>query len=427
MTGGADTLVQLFTAQAELSRDPSDLSAWHEVAVGLAAAGDAAAGARALAELGQAAADAGLLPLALLAAKELELLDDPASRKLVADLARLYGAGSSRVDPKSRPRPPALPASASARGPTPPPVPADALPGRDEVLEAARRVAVATAARARRERTRAPVPAYPLFSSLPQEAFIALLGLLRPRTLSAGEVVFREGQPGGSIFIVARGTIEIARGRHTLAHLRSGTFFGEMALLTAQPRTATATATVPAVLFEVERAGLEALAQKEPLVGTVLAEHCRRRLLENLVASSPLFRAVPPSERGAVIARFRMLTSEPGQELLREGTQGEGLHVIVSGRVDVHKRDGAEVLQLSSLVPGEVFGEISLVRDRPVSATVSASERTVTLFLPRAEFEELAGTYPALVGAVYALVTEREKTLDAALQAPAEPADDFLV
>src|SRR5262245_38769645 len=148
VTGGADTLVQLFTAQAELSRDPSDLSAWHEVAVGLAAAGDAAAGSRALGELGQAAADAALLPLALLAAKELELLDDPASRKLVADLARLYGAGSSRVDPKSRPRPPALPASASAPGPTPPPVPADALPGRDEVLEAARRVAVATAARA---------------------------------------------------------------------------------------------------------------------------------------------------------------------------------------------------------------------------------------------------------------------------------------
>jgi len=41
VTGGADTLVQLFTAQAELSRDPSDLSAWHEVAVGLAAAGGA--------------------------------------------------------------------------------------------------------------------------------------------------------------------------------------------------------------------------------------------------------------------------------------------------------------------------------------------------------------------------------------------------
>src|SRR5262249_59958270 len=125
-TGGADRFVRLFPGRAGRRRDPRALAAWPEVAVGLAAAGDAAAGARALAELGQAAADAGLLPLALLAAKELELLDDPASRKLVADLARLYGAGSSRVDPKSRPRPPALPASASARGPTPPPVPADA-------------------------------------------------------------------------------------------------------------------------------------------------------------------------------------------------------------------------------------------------------------------------------------------------------------
>ena len=409
-------LAELWAAQAELSRDPEDLSAWHRVATGLCEAGDAKAGGLALGELGHAAGNAGFLPLALLAARDLLQVDSAASKKLIGDLATSYARGAKRVDAAARPHPPRSPGQASA----------GAVPGKDAVLEAARKVAVGAAAHARRQPA-GKVPAYPLFSSVDAKSFSELALLLKPRRLHAGDQVIAQGQPGHSIFIIARGAVRIHRGETTLATLRGGQLFGEMALLTAQPRSASATCESDAIVFEVERQGLEQLAAREPAVAKVLAEYARRRLLENLLATSPLFHDLPAAERPQVIARFRTKNSETGTVLLAEGKEGDGLHVIVTGAAVVEKAEGKDKLQLAELGPGDVFGEISLVRARPATATVRTSAKTVTLMLPRAEFDAIAKSHPALVGAAFALATEREKSTAAALGAAATPADEFLV
>src|SRR5215471_15763667 len=157
-------LGDLWAAQAELARDPEDLSAWHRVATGLCDAGDKKAGALALSELGHAAAKAGFLPLALLAARDLTALDAAASKKLVADLAALYSRGAKRLDAQARPRPPGTPGQADP----------GALPKTEAVLEASLKVAVAAAAHARRAAATGNVPAYPLFSALDAKTFADL-------------------------------------------------------------------------------------------------------------------------------------------------------------------------------------------------------------------------------------------------------------
>jgi CRP-like cAMP-binding protein len=409
-------LAELWAAQAELLHDPEDLAAWHRVALGLCEAGDTKAGGLALGELGHAAGNAGFLPLALLAARDLLQIDSAASKKLIADLAVAYARGTKRVDATARPHPPGAPGTASAGG----------MPGKDAVLEAGRKAAVGAAAHARRQPA-GKVPAYPLFSAVDGKSFSELALLLQPRRLHAGDQVIAQGQAGHSIFIIARGAVRIHRGETTLATLRGGQFFGEMALLTAQPRSASATCESDAIVFEVERAGLEQLAAREPVVAKVLAEYARRRLLENLLATSPLFRDLPADERPQVIARFRTKNSEAGIVLLAEGKEGDGLHVIVTGAAVVEKAEAKDKLQLAELGPGDVFGEISLVRARPATATVRTSARTVSLMLPRAEFDAIAKSHPALVGAAFALATEREKSTAAALGAAATPADEFLV
>jgi cAMP-dependent protein kinase regulator len=412
-------LADLWAAQAELARDPEDLGAWHRVATGLTEAGDKKAGALALGELGHAAGNAGFLPLALLAARDLTALDAAASKKLVADLAALYSRGAKRLDAHARPHPPGAPGQADP----------GALPKTEAVLEASRKAAVAAAAHARRAAAVGdlPVPAYPLFAALDANTFADFAQLLQPRRLHAGDQVIVQGQAGQSIFIIARGAVRIHRGETTLATLRGGQLFGEMALLTAQPRSASATCETDTVVFEVAQKGLEALATREPAVATVLAEYARRRLLENLLATSPLFRDLPAGERTQVMARFRTRTSEAGTVLLAEGKEGDGLHVIVTGGAVVEKVEGKDKLRLAELGPGDVLGEISLVRARPATATVRTTGKTVTLMLPRAEFDEVAKSHPALVGAAFALATEREKSTAAALGAAATPADEFLV
>ncbi len=84
-----------------------------------------------------------------------------------------------------------------------------------------------------------------------------------------GEVVFREGDPGDSLFLVGAGSIKISkRGRggaqETLGFIQSDNFFGEMALLDGQPRSAMATATEPTLLGSVNEQAFQHILELAP-------------------------------------------------------------------------------------------------------------------------------------------------------------------
>ncbi len=69
------------------------------------------------------------------------------------------------------------------------------------------------------------------------------------RSFEAGEILFREDDPGNTMFVIQAGQVRITKstrdGTKTLAILGPGEFFGEMAILNAKPRTATAEALGP--------------------------------------------------------------------------------------------------------------------------------------------------------------------------------------
>ena len=86
-----------------------------------------------------------------------------------------------------------------------------------------------------------------IFEALPAEELAKIAPLLRERRLAEGEVLCREGDPGDALFIVTGGRIRLSTfdpgGKEkVLAHFTDGQFFGEMALLTGAPRSATASA-----------------------------------------------------------------------------------------------------------------------------------------------------------------------------------------
>src|ERR1051325_179474 len=75
--------------------------------------------------------------------------------------------------------------------------------------------------------------------------------------LETGEVIFREGDPGESLYLVGEGSVKSSKSgrggeQETLGFVQSGNFFGEMALLDRQPRSAMATAVEPTVLGAVD-------------------------------------------------------------------------------------------------------------------------------------------------------------------------------
>ena len=370
--------------------------------------------------------DAGNLPLAVAACSDLRDLGvDP--RPMFDEIAAAFGCGSDRLDAVTT-GPPDLP-TAGAITPLPSVLTGMALISRTaDILRAARKY--------RREvedsRT-APVKVVPvpLFSQLYPDALGALVEKFEVMSVPKDAVIIEEGDEGAEAYIVARGELEARRlidGEPlVLARLTAGSLFGEMALLSRAPRAASVVACRPSILLVARKEALDEVAVNFPEVGSELASYCQRRMVQNLVRTSAILRAVLPEERPVLIERFVTRSFEPGEVLIEQGETAAGLHLIASGEVDVAREEGDETLVLASLGPGDIVGEVSLVLRKPSTAQVTASHATLTLHLPREDFLELIREHPAILAKLYDLAVKRDEETSTIVAQEAVDVDDTLL
>lgn len=115
----------------------------------------------------------------------------------------------------------------------------------------------------------------PLFSGLGPEPLQAIAQTLRRRRFRRGEVLFHEGDPGDSLFIVASGAVKVVvpseeGDEAILATLRRGDFLGELALLDGAPRSASAIALEATETMALPRDRFKALVASEPVIRDAL-------------------------------------------------------------------------------------------------------------------------------------------------------------
>ncbi len=276
------------------------------------------------------------------------------------------------------------------------------------------------------------LPRIPLFSDLGPAAFRALTERLTLRRVADGETVLEQGEPGEGFYVVASGRFRVEKReesgeRVVLARLGEGAFFGEMALLSGEPRAASVISEGEGELLELRADVLAALCREHPHLADSLQRFYRQRLLANAMARSPLFRPFDRAGRAAIMERFRSRPVVAGEVLIREGKPSDGLYVVLSGTLDVWKRKGTEELRAGALREGDVFGEMSCLRKAPASATVVARRAGTVLRLPRGDFDELVTTYPQILELVSELTDERQETLQAILDGTAEWTDEGMV
>ncbi len=98
---------------------------------------------------------------------------------------------------------------------------------------------------------------YSVFRDLPREEISTLVADLQTVEVEPGTVIVRQGAPADKFFVIVEGEVEVTREdggeRRTLARLKRGQFFGEMAILRDAPRAATVEAVAPTTLFAMER------------------------------------------------------------------------------------------------------------------------------------------------------------------------------
>jgi uncharacterized membrane protein len=125
----------------------------------------------------------------------------------------------------------------------------------------------------------------PMFDGLAEEDLRALAKSLTERSYAAGQIIMNQGDAGTSMFIVAKGDVNIylpgeASRRISLKDIAQGEYFGELALFDDKPRSASAVATTDAMLLELSRETLSKYLTTRPHAAMTLLRTLATRLRE---------------------------------------------------------------------------------------------------------------------------------------------------
>jgi CRP-like cAMP-binding protein len=170
------------------------------------------------------------------------------------------------------------------------------------------------------------------------------------RDFAAGTVLFEEGQPGDYMYVVQSGDVEIRRQvgetARILAVLAAGEFFGEMAILNARPRSATAVVRTDARLLVIEGKTFEAMLRARPEVALRIIKSLALRLES---ANQQVELLLLPTPNHKVVQCLRHMADE--QILLAGAAISAGTAILVPKRVeDIAVRVGLPVREVIEVI-----------------------------------------------------------------------------
>lgn len=129
--------------------------------------------------------------------------------------------------------------------------------------------------------------AIPLFASLDEASLKDLATAFQAEVFDSDDVVFREGEPGESFYVVARGAVDVVRQAGTaqervIAHLGGGDFFGEMALLSSERRNASVRSRGWTTLLRLDAGAFRQFLDGSPGAQSAIEAVAEQRFQENL-------------------------------------------------------------------------------------------------------------------------------------------------
>jgi len=155
-----------------------------------------------------------------------------------------------------------------------------------------------------------------LFSVLSQAELDQLRRDLVARRFGKGERVIEEGEEGRTFYLVASGEVSVRTGKgQEVTRLKRGSYFGEMSLLTGEPRAATVVAVEDAVLLELDRPAFARMFVSQPgLARQLSALLAQRRTQLRAVAEAGGGGVDPAPEAGRILGRLRQIFGLSAQD-----------------------------------------------------------------------------------------------------------------
>ena len=237
------------------------------------------------------------------------------------------------------------------------------------------------------------------------------------------ESFFIEGQASDRMYLLVEGEVSLLRNKKTLDIVKAGEIFGEIAVITQQPRSATAIARKFCQVLVMDARQFQQALQATPEFALMLMNIMNNRLrltlaLMKQTASLPSFgdrddlRVFDKKMMEDLVAAFRARppqTFPTGRVIMKEGDAGVSMYIVIRGRVTVSIK-GTVVEQVG---PGGTFGEMALVDQASRSATAVAATESQLLTISRSDFLNLVKTKPGFAISLLKTIADRLRTMTA--------------
>ena len=238
--------------------------------------------------------------------------------------------------------------------------------------------------------------------------------------VAAGKIIFAEDEKANGLllqrnkmYLLLEGEVGVLVKGKPVSTVRNGEIFGEMALITNTPRSATATAKTVCSLIALDDKQLQAALRKKPEFALMLMSVMTERLRNMLSRLDTGASSVSDGEKKGRVFDKKLLAYLAGEigdgarmrygqgkVIMQEGQAGVLMYVVLEGRVTIAMQNSV----VEKIGPGGMFGEMALIESAKRLASAVAETDCALLAINRNVFLELVKDNPefgiALLGAV---------------------------
>lgn len=239
-----------------------------------------------------------------------------------------------------------------------------------------------------------------VFAGLSTEGLASAVRSLEEVDFIQDEVIIQEGDIGDAFYILESGLAAVTRAQLTnggsgpeahkpriLAVLQPQSYFGELALLSDEPRKATITVcSETAKCLRMTKPMFVKIVEDLKALKKMTSQMISRRVIDNV----SVFRGIPFEKKAALASALVEVSFNPGEYVCRQGTPGNNFFIITDGECKVTFTGEHDERFIANLYAGDYFGELALLDATTVrTANVIASGPLVCSSLHRHNFNAL--------------------------------------
>eukprot|EP00933_Yihiella_yeosuensis_P040289 TRINITY_DN34569_c0_g1_i1.p1 TRINITY_DN34569_c0_g1~~TRINITY_DN34569_c0_g1_i1.p1 ORF type:complete len:718 (-),score=206.55 TRINITY_DN34569_c0_g1_i1:85-2238(-) len=229
-----------------------------------------------------------------------------------------------------------------------------------------------------------------MFGSLTAEAVFNVIDAMQPKDFESGATVITQGEDGDNFYIINEGTFDVyvARGNATpekVLEYKPGDMFGELALLYNAPRAATVKATSSSKVWALDAESFRIML--------TTSESIKLSKYEDFLGAIDIFKSLTKFELQKLSDLVDQDDHDDGEDIFKQDDEGAKFYILEEGEAKAYMTgpDGEKMVKHYK-VPGEFFGEVSLLTNEGRRATVrGAGEGCSVLSLSREDFEAVLG------------------------------------